>query len=157
MAVSVYMVVLGIQSILGNQIMYIKRKEHILVRALLVFGVINTILKPLLEVRSIHTNVSNCDNDTFNTIACVAYVSLYQEILKDKLSSVYDGQLKIFTIFCYIHTNFLCSSAIRVRNSPFISNISYRNGLAYILLLFLTKDEILFMVISRLSTKFKKS
>ena len=90
---SVYMVILGIQSILGNQIMYIKRKEHILVRALLVFGVINIILKVILLKINLFTPTTATLTTTIATLLLVVYIYFISKIFKGKLSPIYDGQL----------------------------------------------------------------
>ncbi|HDR6288912.1 flippase [Bacillus cereus] len=155
---SVYMVILGIQSILGNQIMYIKRKEHILVRALLVFGVINIILKIILLKITLFTPTTATLTTTIATLLLVVYIYFY--IKKSLKVNYHLFTMANFKYLLYSLTFFPISYVVQLYVSgtiPLFLALVVTNGLAYTLLLFLTKDEILFLALSKLTSKFKKS
>ncbi|HDW3057425.1 oligosaccharide flippase family protein [Bacillus thuringiensis] len=152
---SIYMVAVGIQSILANQIMYVKRKEHILVRLLLVFGCVNIVLKIILLDFNIFTPTIATLTTTIATILLVAFIYMYiKKVLKVNYHLFTLENFKyLFYSLSFIPISYVIQMYITSTIFLFLALV-LANGMAYVLLLLLTKDEILFMVIDKLKPKF---
>lgn len=153
-AFSIYMIALGIQSILGNQIMYVKRKEHILVRLLLVFGLLNIILKVILLRSGTFTPTTATLTTAISTIFLVAFIYVYiRKSLKIQYRLFTMANMKyLFYSLTFIPISYVIQMYVTGTFALFGALVLV-NGIVYLLLLFLTKDEILFMVLNKLKPK----
>ncbi|GAB6524503.1 oligosaccharide flippase family protein [Bacillus cereus] len=152
---SIYMIALGIQSILANQIMYVKRKEHILVRLLLIFGCVNIVLKIVLLRFNVFTPTTAIVTTTIATILFITYIYIYiKRTLKISYRLFTMANLKyLFYSLTFIPISYIIKMYITNTFFLFLT-LFLVNGIVYVLLLFLTKDEILFLVLNKLKLKF---
>lgn len=155
---ALYMVSVGIESILSNQIIYVKKKEHILVRFLFICGFTNLVLDILLIIFHVFTPATAIFTTTIAN--CLLIVLEYMYVKK---------QLKVnYTLFDMSKLKYLLYSLTFIPLT-FIVKMYFKNTLsfafitisvnifAYALILLVTKDEILFMFLDKIKLKFKKA
>jgi O-antigen/teichoic acid export membrane protein len=151
---SVYMIVLGIDFILSNQVMYVKKREHILVRFIIVGGIINFLLNGVF----IYFNKFNAEVAIGTTaIATLVLVSLEYYYVRRKLQL----PLKIFSFsnfkyFLYSLSFIPISIGLRnVISGTYIlfTSIIIVSILVYGLILFMTKDEVFFLILDKVKGK----
>ena len=144
------MVVTGVEGILSNQIIYVKRKEKNQIIMIFVCGIINLIMNNLL----VKFNIFTPTTAIFTTMISYALVVICEYIfIKYKMKV----NIKIFSLdkmkYLYISLIFIPITLlirIFVNNYLIIAALGIIiNGLAYILILLLIKDEIFFMLINK--------
>ncbi|SFJ21798.1 MULTISPECIES: oligosaccharide flippase family protein [unclassified Bacillus (in: firmicutes)] len=156
-AFALYMIAIGIESILSNQIIYVKKKENILVRFLFIGGFLNLILNILLIVFHVFTPTTAI---VTTTIAYCLLITLEYIYVKKKLKVNYTlfdmSKLKyLFYSLTFIPLSFLVHITITGKILSVIITI-ITCGCVYALILLITKDEILFMFLDKIKEKLKK-
>ncbi|MDM5237007.1 flippase [Bacillus cereus] len=153
-----YMITVGIESILSNQIIYVKKKESILVRFLFICGFINLasnialiffhILTPTTAIFT--TTIANCFLITFEYI----YV---KKKLKVNYTLFDIHKLKyLFYSLTFVPIAFVIKMIVSGQILQVVLVI-ITCGLTYALILFITKDEILFSLLEKILARFKKA
>ncbi|WHY76914.1 oligosaccharide flippase family protein [Neobacillus sp. WH10] len=152
-----YMVILGIDSILANQIMYVKKKEHILVRLSFLCGFINLLLKIVL----IKFNMFTPRNAILTTaIANLLFILIEYGYIRRFLKVNY-------YLFDFSKWKYLLYSLVfipityglrHVVSGPipiFIVVVSV-NMFLYIVILIITKDNIVMVAFEKLKKRFRR-
>ncbi|WIY61308.1 oligosaccharide flippase family protein [Bacillus arachidis] len=153
-----YMISVGIESILSNQIIYVKKKESILVRFLFICGFINL----ASNIALIYFHVLTPATAIFTTtIANCLLITLEYIYVKKKLKvnyTLFDIQkLKyMFYSLTFLPIAFLVDTVISEQILQVIITI-LGCALAYALILFIVKDEILYMLLNKMKTRFKRA
>lgn len=151
---SLYMIASGFESIFSNQVMYVKRKERTLVVFIILFGLINIGFKEVL----IHTG-------TLSPESAIATTTLANFMLVITEYAYITLNLKIkFKIFDAPRIKYLVSSFMFIPISYFLGLVFENlliyvflvvlvNALFYFSVLYFTKDEVLFLILSKLRKK----
>ncbi|MFD3450491.1 oligosaccharide flippase family protein [Microbacteriaceae bacterium 4G12] len=152
-----YMATLGIESILANQIIYVKKKENVLVKLLFIGGFTNLALNILLIKFNLLTPESSILS---TTIANILLIILQYAFIKKTLKvnyTLFDIEKLKYLLYSlpFIPISYVIRLYITNTIALFLSIVGVCS-LAYFLILFIRKDEILFMVIDRLKLKFQK-
>ncbi|MEY8349129.1 oligosaccharide flippase family protein [Bacillus cereus] len=153
-----YMISVGIESILSNQIIYVKRKESILVRFLFICGFINL----ASNIGLIYFHILTPTTAIFTTtIANCLLIILEYIYVKKKLKvnyTLFDMQkLKyLFYSLTFLPIAFLVNMVIPGQILQVIVTM-LACGFAYALILFIAKDEILFLLLDKIKTRFKRA
>lgn len=152
-----YMITVGIESILSNQIIYVKKKENILVRFLFICGFVNLASNIALIFFDILTPTTAIFT---TTIANMGLITLEYMYIKKKLKvnyTLFDIQkLKyLFYSLTFLPIAFIIDKLVSGQIIQFTLVILIC-GLTYILILFVTKDEILLALQGKLQARFKK-
>ncbi|MED4653809.1 oligosaccharide flippase family protein [Bacillus pseudomycoides] len=158
MVFAFYMISVGIESILSNQIIYVKKKESILVRFLFICGFINLVLNFALvffhvltpTTAIITTTIANC------TLIVLEYIYIKKKLKVNY--TLFDMQkLKyLFYSLTFLPIAFLVNTIISGQVLQVIVTM-LACGLAYALILFIAKDEILFMLLDKIKARFKRA
>ncbi|OFC97564.1 hypothetical protein BTGOE6_57210 [Bacillus wiedmannii] len=158
MVFAIYMIAVGIESILSNQIIYVKKKESILVRFLFICGFINLlsnfalvffrVLTPTTAI--ITTTIANC------TLITLEYIYIKKKLKVNY--TLFDMQkLKyLFYSLTFLPISFFVKTVISGQILQVIVTM-LACGLAYALILFKAKDEILFMLLDKITARFKRA
>ena len=155
-AFAAYMIVTGIEGILSNQIIYVKRKEKNQVIMIFGCGVINLIMNNMLVKFNIFTPTTAVVTTMISYILVVVCEYIF---IKYKMKV----NFKIFSFdkmkYLYISLLFIpITLIIRLFVSNFILIALLGviiNGLIYVSILILTKDEIMIMFINKFLLKNK--
>jgi len=158
MVFAFYMISVGIESILSNQIIYVKKKESILVRFLFICGFINLVLNFALVFFRVLTPTTAIITTTIANCALIVLEYIY---IKKKLKvnyTLFDMQkLKyLFYSLTFLPIAFLVNTIISGQILQVIVTM-LACGLAYALILFIAKDEILFMLLDKIKARFKRA
>jgi O-antigen/teichoic acid export membrane protein len=150
-----YMILLGVDNILANQIIYVKKKEHILVRLIFLCGFINL----LFNIGLIHFDLFTPRNAIITTsVANTILLLLEYGYIRRYLKVPYQlFELNKLKYLFYSLIFFPITYGIRVYLSgpiPLFSAIVVINALAYFCILFITKDEVLMMFIGKIKERF---
>jgi len=158
MVFAFYMISVGIESILSNQIIYVKKKESILVRFLFICGFTNLVLNFALvffhvltpTTAIITTTIANC------TLIVLEYIYIKKKLKVNY--TLFDMQkLKyLFYSLTFLPIAFLVNTIISGQILQVIVTM-LACGLAYALILFIAKDEILFMLLDKIKARFKRA
>ncbi|WP_459502826.1 oligosaccharide flippase family protein [Bacillus sp. C1] len=153
-----YMISVGIESILSNQIIYVKKKESILVRFLFICGFINLVSNIALIYFHVLTPVTAIFTTTIANCLLIIFEYIY---VKKKLKvnyTLFDIQkLKyMFYSLTFLPIAFLVNTVISGQILQVIITI-LGCGFTYVLILFIAKDEILFMLLNKIKMRFKRA
>ncbi|SFB21124.1 MULTISPECIES: oligosaccharide flippase family protein [unclassified Bacillus (in: firmicutes)] len=154
---SIYMIFVGTDNVLSNQVMYVKKKEHILVRFIVICGIINLLLNALfvyLDYFDARVAIATTGFSTF-LLVCLEYYYV-RRVIKLPLNLLTSSNLK----YLLFSLSFIpISYGIRT----FLSGTYVLFGTIvvvclslYVFLLWITKDEILFMILDKVKQKFPK-
>lgn len=152
-----YMITVGIESILSNQIIYVKKKESILVRFLFICGFINL----TSNIALIYLHVLTPTTAIFTTTIANCFLITFEYIyVKKKLKVNYTlfdiHKLKyLFYSLTFVPIAFVIDMLVSGQILQVILVIM-TCGLTYALILFITKDEILFSLLEKILARFKK-
>ncbi|MFZ3590404.1 oligosaccharide flippase family protein [Bacillus sp. DJP31] len=154
---SFYMILLGIDSILANQIIYVKKRENILVRLMFLCGFINLIFNIILLQLDILTPTNAILTTTLAHLILILTEYAYIRIGLKVNFKLFELSKMKYLIYAIL---FIPLSVI-VRE--FISNpilvvilIISSCSILYGFILFLTKDEVLVMTIDKIKRKLGK-
>lgn len=148
---ALYMLTIGYDNILSNQIMYINRKEKLQVKILFLGGIINLILNIILIKSNIFTPVTAILTTGFSNICVVVIQHIY---IKTKMQIEYN-------IFQFANTKYLMISLIFIPIIKVIKGLISGNlnvvivaigicGIVYIGVLAFIKDDILVIMINKI-------
>jgi O-antigen/teichoic acid export membrane protein len=154
---SVYMVILGIDSILANQVIYVKQKEHILVRFIIACGLINLLLNAIsvyLGVFSAEVAVATTAVATFILISLEYYYVTKKLGIKLNLFSFSNMKYLLYSLI-FIPVSYFIRSIITDTYALFVVLILV-NMLIYGSILVVTKDEMLYVLLDKVKVKMKK-
>ncbi|EHR0217393.1 flippase [Clostridium perfringens] len=153
---SIYVITLGYESILTNQILYIKGKERELVVIGLIGGVINLIMNVLL----VKFNILEPKMFIFTTMVSNILVVLFQNYYVKKYFEIN------FNIFSLDKLKYLFISLIFIPISLFIKNLNLNiiltclfivilNSSLYFLILYVLKDDVFNEILKKFKSKIK--
>lgn len=154
---AVFMIILGFESILNNQVLYVKGSEKKLVKFILIGGVINVIFNfTLIFLNRFNPNTAISTTALADLILVGLEYNYARKVLKIDLQILSIRKLKYLLIaLIFIPVTFgikvLVSGIITVT----ILTISI-NALLYILVLYLIKDYVIMTMISKMQQKFLK-
>lgn len=149
-----YMITAGFESILTNQVMYVKRKERILVVFILTFGLVNVVFKQILVRTGTLTPETAIATTTLANFLLITTEYLYINLkLKIKFTILDFNKLKyLFYAIAFIPISYFIGLIFKGFFS-YIFLVVFVNGLYYFLVLYFTKDEILFSILSKVRRK----
>ncbi|WP_312473468.1 oligosaccharide flippase family protein [Neobacillus sp.] len=154
---ALYMITIGFESILSNQVIYIKKKENILVRMIFICGIANLALNSLclyFGVLDAKTAILTTAAANVLLIACeYIYIRKYLKI-PFQLFSWTNLKYLVFSL-PFIPVSWAIRSVFSGTLLLFIL-IVVACGLIYLLLLLATKDEIVTLFTSKVKGKFLK-
>ncbi|MEN1938022.1 oligosaccharide flippase family protein [Paenibacillus sp. 102] len=158
MVFAFYMISVGIESILSNQIIYVKKKESILVRFLFICGFINLVLNFALvffrvltpTTAIITTTIANC------TLIVLEYIYIKKKLKVNYTLFDMEKLKYLFYSLTFLPIAFLVNTVISGQILQVIVTM-LACGLAYALILFIAKDEILFMLLDKIKARFKRA
>lgn len=156
MGFSIYMLTLGVQGIISNQIIYLHRKEKEDVKIFFIGGVCNLLINALL----IYTNMFTAVNSILaTTISNIVVIILEYRVVKKQIKL--DIHLFAFENMKYFYYSLLFIPITFIINN-FVHNMIISCGLnviscglLYLAILLITKDSVFFEVYDRAITKFK--
>ncbi|MDU2490545.1 MAG: oligosaccharide flippase family protein [Clostridium celatum] len=165
MVFSLYIISLGYDTILSNQVMYTRRKEKQQVQIIFIGGLINLLLNIILLVLGKFNGTTAVATTLFANICVIIMENIYvKKVLKvnfnifsiDKLKYMFISLIFIpFTIIIRQFTGNLFES--QELNAIVVSVITITiNGLIYLLILFIIKDENIIEVKNKILNKIKK-
>ena len=159
---SLYTISLGYETILGTQVLYLNKKESIQVKFIFICGVFNLILNIFLVLMNHFNGVTAISTTLISNMILIwleYYYINFKLNLKVKVFSI-DKLKYLFYSLIFIPITFIIKIVLfSDLNESMVSLIVYSltavivNAIAYIILLFLTKDEILFEIFTMLKVK----
>ncbi|HGA0701175.1 MULTISPECIES: oligosaccharide flippase family protein [Bacillus] len=154
---SIYMISLGIESILANQVIYVKKGESMLVKLIFICGFFNLLLNILLVNMNI---LSPSSAIVTTTIANFSLFTMEYIYIKKKLNvnfNLFELSKMKYGLYSlvFIPISYLIRLYIFKPIPLFISLVSV-NMAVYLLILFITKDEILHMFLNKIRSKFNR-
>ena len=165
MVFSLYIISLGYDTILSNQVMYTRRKEKQQVKIIFIGGLINLLLNILLVVFGKYDGTTAVVTTLFANICVIVMENIYvRKVLKVKFNIFSMDKLKyMFVSLLFIPVTFIIRQFIgnifesQELNAIVISLITVAvNGLIYFLVLFIIKDENLMEVKNKMLNKIKR-
>ncbi|MGG1676515.1 oligosaccharide flippase family protein [Neobacillus sp. NRS-1170] len=154
---ALYMITIGFESILSNQVIYIKKKENILVRLIFLSGIVNAALNSLCLYFGVLTAETAILTTAVANILLIAleyqYIRRYLKIPFQLLSW---ANLK-YLVFSlpFIPISLVIRSVFNGTILLFILIVA-ACGLLYMVILVLSKDEIITLFTSKMKGKFLK-
>lgn len=158
MVFALYMISVGIESILANQVIYVKKKENILIRFLFICGFINLVFNITLIFFNVLTPTTAIITTTIANCLLITFEYIY---VKKKLKvnyTLFDMQ-KLKYLF-YSLTFLPLALVVRIVIPGQILQVIVTIltcGFVYALILWITKDAILLMLLEKMKAKFKRS
>lgn len=156
---AIYMISIGIESILSNQIIYVKQKENILVKLVFICGFLNLVFNTSLILLKWFSPTTAILTTTISNMLLIALEYWYiKKYLKVNYSLFSFSKIK----YLYYSLLFIpISYVIRlfVSQSQYILLFFVSVGICvivYAAILFFTKDEVLHLFIDKLKARFGK-
>ncbi|WP_042462507.1 oligosaccharide flippase family protein [Neobacillus dielmonensis] len=153
-----YMVVLGFESILSNQVIYVKKKENILVRLVFLCGFINLILKIVLIKLGIFTPrnaiITTAGANFFLILLEYGYIRRYLKV-DFKLFDFSKLKYLLYSLI-FIPVSLLIRQVLEGPIPLFIAIVAI-NVLIYGLILIITKDLVLQILLDKVKKRFGKA
>ena len=165
MVFSLYIISLGYDTILSNQVMYTRRKEKQQVKIIFIGGLINLLLNILLVVFRKYNGTTAVATTLFANICVIVMENIYvRKVLRVKFNIFSMDKLKyMFVSLLFIPVTFIIRQFTgnifesQELNAIVISLITVSvNGLLYFLVLFIIKDENLKEVKNKMLNKIKR-
>ncbi|MGG3563695.1 oligosaccharide flippase family protein [Neobacillus rhizosphaerae] len=154
---AIYMISLGTESILSNQIIYVKKKENILVRLVFICGILNLLLNTAL-IKLNHFNPTTAIFTTAIsnfTLVAMEYIFI-RKYLKVNYSLFTLTKTKYFLFsLTFIPVAYLLKLVISHYIPLFIVTVIVCVAV-YAAILFLTKDEVLALFLNKVKSRFGK-
>lgn len=154
---AIYMISIGIESILSNQVIYVKQKENILVRLVFVCGLINLILNTVMIRLDLFTPTTAIITTAIANFLLVALEYIYiRKYLKINFSLFNFSKIKYFYYsLLFIPISFLLRLFISHYIILFIVTIAVCI-VVYGAILFITKDEVSSMFLNKIKAQISK-
>nr|WP_242948996.1 oligosaccharide flippase family protein [Clostridium amylolyticum] len=152
-----YIITGGIESILTNQVIYVKRKERILVKYIFVCGLINVTLNIILLLLGKFTPRNAILTTALsNSILIIIEYYYVRHTLKVNLNLFSIDKMKYFLIsLVFIPITSIIKHFIHGTVKISIATI-FVNSLVYFTILLVIKDEVLMMFMEKFKTKVKR-
>ncbi|MCC2387537.1 oligosaccharide flippase family protein [Bacillus pacificus] len=152
---SLYMISLGFESIVANQVIYVKKGEKMLVKLIFICGGLNLFLNITLVKLNILSPSSAILTTTLSNFLLFTLEYIYiRKGLKINFRLFELSKIKYgFYSLLFIPTSYFIRLFIADPIPLFITLI-ITNSLLYTLILILTKDEILMLFINKIKTRF---
>lgn len=153
---AIYMIAIGIDSILTNQIIYVKKKENILVRLIFIGGAVNLLLNITLLKMGIFTPTTAI----LTTLASNMLLSSMEYIYIKKFLKVeyylFEMNKMKYLLYSLIFIPVTYLIKLYIVNIPllFIMVVAI-NIIIYMIILAITKDDVLNMIVERIRTRGK--
>ncbi|MFX0548029.1 oligosaccharide flippase family protein [Hathewaya histolytica] len=154
----IYMISLGYEAILSNQVMYIKQKEKEQVSMLFIAGILNLILNFALLSIGKFSGVTSIFTTTIANIVFILFEYIYiKKKLKVNFNMFSFDKLKYLLIsLLFIPVTYIIK--IFVKGTYKVSAaVIILNSLLYFVMLIITKDSIAFYVLNKFCEKLKIS
>ncbi|MDN3019004.1 oligosaccharide flippase family protein [Paenibacillus sp. BSR1-1] len=152
---AIYMISVGIESILSNQVIYVKKRENILVRLVFICGILNLIFNiSLIQLKIFNPTTAILTTAISNFLLLGMEYIFIKKYLKVNFSIFSITKIKYFfysLIFIPIH--YLLQMVISHYIPLFLVTVIVCIGV-YVAILFLTKDEVLFMFLNKIKGRF---
>jgi O-antigen/teichoic acid export membrane protein len=155
---SIFMITIGVESILSNQVIYVKKRERVLVIFIFICGFINLLFKGLLVYARHLSAESAIFTTTTSNCILIALEYLYiRKRLNIKFNPFTVTNFKyLFLSLLFIPISILLRGIITNIYVEFVT-IIITCSLVYFGLLLLAKDDVLFLIIEKATEKiFKK-
>lgn len=151
---SIYMITLGIESMLANQVIYMKKKEKMLVGFIFIGGAINLALNALLVFMGILSPEYAILTTTISNIVLVSIEYWYiRKVLRVPFHLFTLSNLKyLFYSLLFIPVSLVIRMFISETFILFFTIVIVNVGL-YFLILVVTKDEIYELILSKIKAK----
>lgn len=156
---SVYIIFSGMQSIMVNQVIYVKRRERVLIKYMVLWGVVNLVLNLILLKLGLFNSVTAIASTLFSNGA-FAFTQYYYVRAKLKVN---------LQLFSRDNMKYLLISLLFIPLTSFIRVIASHNiiftvllsitaaPLIYFSILILTKDEVINTLLQKLFVKFRRT
>jgi len=151
---SIYMICCGVDSILANQIMYIKKKEKVLVILLFSSGILNLIFNIVLLKIGLFTPRNAIITTTISTFVLIFLEYTYvKKVMKMnvKLFSLDKTKYFIFSIV-FIPLSLIIRSHFKSNLLVVLFTVLI-SSFYYFLILYVTKDSVLYDIIGKVKIK----
>jgi O-antigen/teichoic acid export membrane protein len=157
-AFSFYMVVLGIDFILANQIIYVKKKENILVRLVFLCGFLNLGLNmALLQFDLFTPTTAILTTAAANLLLILLEYWYIRRYLRVEYRLFEMSKIKYFFIaLSFIPVAYLIRQYVSGPIPLFVSIVGI-NSILYVGILYLTKDDVMQMFLDKLRSRFNKN
>jgi O-antigen/teichoic acid export membrane protein len=154
---SIYMIFLGIDSILANQVIYVKKKENILVRLIFFCGFINLLLNIVLLKLDLFTPTNAIITTAASTLILILLEYVYiRRYLKVNYRLFDFGKMKyLFIALLFIPISYGIRQFVDGVIPLFIWLVVV-NSIFYGVILFVTKDLVMEMFIEKLKKRFNR-
>ncbi|MFS0864978.1 oligosaccharide flippase family protein [Fredinandcohnia sp. 179-A 10B2 NHS] len=154
---SIYMIFLGIESILSNQIIYVKQKENILVRLVFVAGFINVVLNSLLVLFNVFSPTTAIFTTTIANVLLITFEYIYiRKQLKVDYKLFEISKLKyLFYALIFLPISYVIDLFTSGMLLTFILDISI-NIVVYFGILYFTKDFVLALFLDKIKAKLRR-
>lgn len=154
---AIYVITIGIDQILANQVIYAKRKEHVLVRFIIVGGLINLTLNSICIYMGIFSAEIAVMTTAISSVTLIIMEYIYiRKYLKVEFHLFSRSNMKYLAMaLTFFPVSYVVKMFVAGTFTQFFVLIAV-NGLVYLLLLILTKDEILHLLIGKIKQKLKR-
>ncbi|MFJ5713601.1 oligosaccharide flippase family protein [Neobacillus sp. NPDC093127] len=154
---AIYMISLGIESILSNQVIYVKRKENILVRLVFISGILNLLFNTaLIQLKWFSPTTAILTTAISNYVLVIMEYIFIRKYLKVDYSIFTFSKTKYFFYsLLFIPISLLLRLFISHYIPLFIVTVIVCL-FVYAAILFFTKDEILTLFINKIKGRFGK-
>jgi O-antigen/teichoic acid export membrane protein len=151
---SIYMISVGIEALLTRQVVYIKKREKLLVYFILGCGLLNLITKVILLKLNLLTSttaiIATCSANYLLIIIEYIYI---RKSIKLNFNILSLNRVKYFVIsLLFIPVTMLIKTYITSTILIFVSSVAI-NGTLYFLILFLLKDKVLNLFLGKLRSR----
>ena len=152
----VYMISLGFEAILTNQVMYVNKKEKELVKMIFLAGIVNTILNLVFLKMGIFNEVTAIITTTFSNYLLVFFEYIYvRKVLKLEFKMFTFKNLKYFLYaLTFLPIGLIFKSTISNMYLYIVATV-ISCSFVYAFLLFITKDAIWAVAMDRVMPKVK--
>lgn len=153
---AVYMITIGFEYILANQVIYTQRKDKALIKIIFVVGILNVSFKIILlyfGVFNIYTAIMT--TIVANIILVIIEYSYVRLVLKMKINLFNLDILKYFSISILFIPIYLIIDSTNIHWILGMGLTVMVSTLVYFAILFLIKDETLLFVYEKVAYKFK--
>ncbi|WP_080843968.1 oligosaccharide flippase family protein [Cytobacillus gottheilii] len=154
---SLYMITVGIESILANQVIYIKQREKILVYFIFLCGFINLFLDVLLIQLNVFTALTAIITTAVANVILVCLEYYYiRRVIKVPIALFDMTKMKyLFYALLFVPVAYAIRMVITGTFESFFV-IIFISAILYLLILIFTKDEILTILIDKVKARVKK-
>jgi O-antigen/teichoic acid export membrane protein len=153
---SIYMISVGIEALLTRQVVYIKKKEKLLVNFILVCGILNLITKiVLLKLNMLTSTTAIIATCTANYLLIIIEYIYIRKSIKLNFNILSLNRIKYFIIsLLFIPVTMIIKHYVTSTIFIFILGVGI-NGFLYFIILFLIKDKVLSLFINKITNRIR--